>query len=488
FSIRRALMNGATPREAAIRAVRNVGPACALTSLTTALALFAMVVTDSSLIQQFGIGAGMATLLAFLAVITIVPTVTVLVCREVKPEDRDPVSQGDGAAVRTQSRNEMAAVAGSASGIIERIEQRCRSIARWVTGRQRAIVAVTIPFFVLCLALHLSLEPNYALSDEVPTTNSSIKTAKLLEARLSGAQPLHIMVTWPEGETITSPRVRAALEQVHDLQSRQPAVTNVWSVDTLRRWLVENDAYTDEKFLEYIADLPEHLRLRFLNEDARALVVTGRVGTVNASDSVPIMGRIDDELAAVRKAYPDFTFDVSGFVALSSMASSDMISQLKLGLLTAIVIVVVLIGVAFRSFYVALISFIPNLLPIVLAGSFLFMTGSGLAYASVVALTVAFGLAVDDTIHFLSRFDKERRKAPDMTAALAATLEKVGPVLVLTTLVLLSGLAVTVFSALPALQTFGTLVMVTLGAALVADLFALPALMLVVDKLRPKAS
>ncbi|MEM8628000.1 MAG: efflux RND transporter permease subunit, partial [Pseudomonadota bacterium] len=145
FSIRRALMNGATPREAAIRAVRNVGPACALTSLTTALALFAMVVTDSSLIQQFGIGAGMATLLAFLAVITIVPTVTVLVCREVKPEDRDPVSQGNGALDRTQSRNEMAAVAGSASGIIERIEQRCRGIARWVTGRQRAIVAVTIP-------------------------------------------------------------------------------------------------------------------------------------------------------------------------------------------------------------------------------------------------------------------------------------------------------------------------------------------------------
>ena len=160
-----------------------------------------------------------------------------------------------------------------------------------------------------------------------------------------------------------------------------------------------------------------------------------------------------------------------------------MIRQLNRGLMFAIIVVIAMIGIAFRSFKIMLLSIMPNLFPIVAAGSLLFLTGGGLEYASVIALTVAFGIAVDDTIHFLNRLRIETSQAKDLQDGVAETISRIGPVLVLTTLVLIAGLSATVISDLPSMRLFGMLFMATLGAALVGDLLFLPAIILAARKL-----
>jgi predicted RND superfamily exporter protein len=130
------------------------------------------------------------------------------------------------------------------------------------------------------------------------------------------------------------------------------------------------------------------------------------------------------------------------------------------------------IGLVFRSPLVMFISILPGLFPIVLAGSLLWFMGEGLQFASVIALTVSFGLGLSATIHFLNRLQIEDIDPNPAIGVERATI-LVGPPLILTSAVLACGLAMTVLSSLPSLRLFGWLSAFAMVAALIADLFML---------------
>ena len=122
-----------------------------------------------------------------------------------------------------------------------------------------------------------------------------------------------------------------------------------------------------------------------------------------------------------------------------------------------------------------MVAILPGLFPIVIAGGVLAALGEGLQFASIVALTVAFGLALSATIHYLNRLRLEHKPNEDPAIGVRRATVLVGPALILTSLVLAFGLAVTVFSDLPSLRLFGWLSAFTLMAALIGDLLILPA-------------
>ena len=155
-----------------------------------------------------------------------------------------------------------------------------------------------------------------------------------------------------------------------------------------------------------------------------------------------------------------------------------MISRLNRSLLIAIVVIVVLIGLALRSAFSALVSILPNLLPIAVASSALYLAGSGLQMTSVVAFTIGFGIAVDSTIHVLVRYRLARARNPDVAAAMSETITTIGPVLMVSTVVLTFGIGVTLLSTIPVLGLFGQVCGLVLVAALVGDLLFLPAIIL----------
>jgi predicted RND superfamily exporter protein len=150
-----------------------------------------------------------------------------------------------------------------------------------------------------------------------------------------------------------------------------------------------------------------------------------------------------------------------------------MIGKLNRALTIEFIFVAAFIGLAFRSVVVMFVSFLPGIFPVVLSGSILWLTDEGLQFASVVALTVSFGLGLSATIHFLNRLRLE--STPDTSPALAVQRATVlvGPAVILTSVVLACGLVVTVFSNLPSLRLFGWLSAFAMIAALVADLFIL---------------
>jgi predicted RND superfamily exporter protein len=155
-----------------------------------------------------------------------------------------------------------------------------------------------------------------------------------------------------------------------------------------------------------------------------------------------------------------------------------MIDDLNQNLALEVFAVMAIIGLAFRSLTVPLIAFLPNVFPIAASGAFLYLLGVGLDYAGVIALTIAFGLAVDNTIHFVHRFKHERDEGFNTVAAVGVTIRRMVPVMLITTLVIMCGVSVTMFGQMPPTRAFGAVVIITLFSALVAQLFLAPALIL----------
>src|SRR4030081_1299048 len=127
-----------------------------------------------------------------------------------------------------------------------------------------------------------------------------------------------------------------------------------------------------------------------------------------------------------------------------------MIEKLSRGLTIEFALVAIFIGLAFRSLVVMFACILPGIFPVVLSGTVLWLLGEGLQFASVVALTVSFGLGLSATIHFLNRLRLGSPPGIDPPLAVERATVLVGPALILTTVVLACGLVVTVFSHPPA--------------------------------------
>ena len=175
----------------------------------------------------------------------------------------------------------------------------------------------------------------------------------------------------------------------------------------------------------------------------------------------------------MRAEHPGYEIAVTGLSAIAARNSANMIEKLNRGLTVEFVLVAIFIGLAFRSVVVMFSCILPGIFPVVVSGTVLWLLGEGLQFASVVALTVSFGLGLSATIHFLNRLRLESKPGVSAELAVERATVLVGPALILTTVVLACGLVVTVFSDLPSLRLFGWLSAFSMVAALVADLFIL---------------
>jgi uncharacterized protein len=322
--------------------------------------------------------------------------------------------------------------------------------------------------------IYANLQPRYRLADQVPDKRQAVAASNRLDAKLTGANPINVLIQFPKGESLYSPETLQTIADVHATVEKAAGVGNVWSLETLRRWLAEKAGSTDVATLkEYVNLIPEHLVRRFIDEKQDAVVVAGRVPDLDSSQLLPVIDKLDHELDAVRAKHPGYEIAVTGLAAIAARNSANMIEKLNRGLTVEFAIVAMFIGLAFRSWVVMFACILPGIFPVVLSGTLLYALGEGLQFASVVALTVSFGLGLSATIHFLNRLRLESK--PGVTSAVAVERATVlmGPALILTTVVLACGLVVTVFSDLPSLRLFGWLSAFAMVAALTADLFIL---------------
>ena len=453
FAARDRLIAGQDKLTAFRNAVQVVGPACVLTHGTAGISFIALQFSDSDLIRKFGEAGLAATIIALLAVLSLVPVFGVLLVRNERIF-----------AVKFQS----------ADAGVQALRNFCFFIARRMVSRPGAFSLIALLVVGGLATVYANLEPRYRLADQVPDKRQAVAASERLDAKLTGANPVNVLIEFPKGESLYSPQTLQTIADVHATVERTAGVGNVWSLETLRRWLAEKAGTTDVGTLKQYVDLiPKYLVQRFIDADGDAVVVAGRVPDVDSSQILPVVEKLDSELDAVRKAHPGYEIAVTGLAAIAARNSANMIEKLNRGLTIEFALVAMFIGLAFRSWVVMFACILPGIFPVVLAGTVLWALGEGLQFASVVALTVSFGLGLSATIHFLNRLRLESKPGVGSAVAVERATVLVGPALILTTVVLACGLVVTVFSDLPSLRLFGWLSAFAMVAALIADLFIL---------------
>jgi len=169
---------------------------------------------------------------------------------------------------------------------------------------------------------------------------------------------------------------------------------------------------------------------------------------------------------------------IIGLPVIMRHEAVSLIDQLSRGLVIAAVGATLLVGIAFRSLRLVPILMIPNILPLMVTGASLHLWAQGqLSPTAVLALTIAFGIAIDDTVHFLNRYSGAKAAGQTSPRAVVTATTSAGQAIVLTTLLLTLGLSVTLLSDFTPIRLFGGMMIVTLWAAVLIDLLVLPALL-----------
>src|SRR6478736_4637973 len=383
FAARDRLIAGQDKFTAFKNAVLVVGPACVLTHGTAGISFIALQFSSSDAIRTFGAAGLMATMVALLAVLSLVPLLGVLLIR------------------KTTSF----AVGGRGADIgVESLRSFCRWVALRMVSHPGLYSLIGLLVVVGLSVIYINLEPRYRLADQVPDKRQAVEASSRLDAKLTGANPIDVLIEFPKGAGLYDDQTLAVIHEVHAIVETQAGVGNVWSVDSLRRWLAEKAGKADLATLkQYVDILPEHLTRRFISAEKDAVVVSGRIPDIDSSQLLPVINKLDHALDEVRKAHPGYEIAVTGLSAIAARNSADMIGKLNRALTVEIVFVAAFIGIAFRSLVVMLVSILPGIFPVVMAGAVLWAMGEGLQFASVVALTVSFGLGLSATIHFLNR-------------------------------------------------------------------------------------
>jgi uncharacterized protein len=454
FLARDRLIAGHNKYQAFREAILIAGPACVLTHATAGLSFFSLLFANSELIRSFGEAGIIATVVALAAVLTLVPLLGVLLVRK---------------------ESEFSATIKGADRAVDMLRAFCGWIAHRMVTRPGLYTLIAV-FVITALGVfyYANLQPRYRLADLVPDKEQAVQASGRLDAKLTGANPLDILIEFPPGASLYDQATLDTLAQVHAILEKQAGVGNVWSIETLRRWLAEKAGKSDVATLkEYVDFLPTYLTRRFLSEAQDAVLVSGRIPDKDASQLLPVVESLDKLLAPVRAAHPGYRIAVTGLSAIAARNSAGMINKLNAGLTVEIVFVAAFVGLCFRSFVVGLAVILPGIFPVLLSGDTLFALGDGLQFASIVALTVSFGLALSATIHFLNRLRLEERPGEDAGGAVERATILVGPALILTSVVLACGLIATVLSDLPALRLFGWLSAFAMISALVADMLIL---------------
>jgi predicted RND superfamily exporter protein len=409
----------------------ETGPACFLTSLTTAVSCLGVGAAGSATLNAFAVGGFFGLILQFSAALLCFPLLLVALERETH-EARLP----DGAA--------FALVARGATGLL---------------GFGRTVLLLSIAAFLALAYAHSRLPVGFQLSEHLRSDGDLAKLQERISAKGLGSAYVYLIVPDTDGVKGLSPADVAVFERIGAalFAERFGAAGGV--------------PFLNAEQLDRLAAEDPALLKRFVAADGlRYLLPIPLDPTLPSEEIERECGKIVERIQAA--GLPG-TFEIVGIPLLSAREVPAMIKDLQLGFLVALLLVVLILVYATGSLRLGLLSLVPNLIPILGVEAVLYLSSEPLTMTAAVALTIAFGIAVDNSIHLLSRY--QQGSPADPSSRLRQAVGEIAAPVAATTILLVVGLSVTQVSTLPAVATFGQLVSAALVLAMASSLFLLPA-------------
>jgi len=456
---REELDAGHPPAEAMGHTLQAMALPCFLTTFTTGAGFASLWIADTSVIRTFGTHCSVAMVVTFFGMLTILPTLLAWI----------------------PARKVLHPGASGAGGLAA-----LGQLDRFVARRPVAVLMACLAMAVFAGTVGSGVQSNSRLLEMYQEGSPTWNAIKRSEARLSGVIPMFFVLETEVDDAFQDPDRLQRLDTLEQMLASEPHV--LWTASMASHMRALHDILSDgstalpdsrEAIAQELligelagATVPSGL----LTEDGQTARLMALTADAGGREFLPLQVRLNTR---ARELFPDTSTPplLTGDGMLAAAGIDRLITDLMSSLGLMFIVILATLSLLLRDVKLALVACIPNAIPLLFTLATLGLMGTDLQATNVVSFTVAVGLAVDDTIHFIVRFQDERSRQPTIPAAITATIRGAGHPIVLTSLLLVAGFGVLTLSELTSTRHFGILSSVTMVAALVGDLLLLPALL-----------
>ena len=447
-------------REALTQSLQKIGTAIFLTSITTAIGFGALSMVNIEIVKEFGIFTAMGVFFAFIITVLFIPSTLMLLGKTPKTK------------LEAYSR-----------GYRVKIVKKLITIVR---GHPKKIIFTGITITIIGFFGALQINPHSKLLDDLRPGNTLLEDMRLAEDRMGSVLPVEIIITVDENENFQDIQDVAVISFTDELASYISKIPEIGKVVSVSDYLKAiNQAMNDGDKSFYQVPLSREIISQYMllydsefnsliNSDLTKLRIASQIKDIDSRRSAEIEKELNTYIASV---IPEgITAEVTGTAFLALRTNNYLVKNLLGSFLVALIIITFLMIVLFRSVKMAFISILPNIIPMMVMAAVLGFLQIPLRPATAMTFAVAFGIAVDDTLHYLIRYRMELSKQ-HYRQANDSTMLGTGIAMMSTTAILSAGFLVLILSQFTPTVEFGMLSVITIITALIGDLTFLPALL-----------
>ncbi|AXJ00695.1 hypothetical protein CYPRO_1439 [Cyclonatronum proteinivorum] len=438
-----------------------LGSATFLTSVTTAIGFATLLTSNVVPMRTFGLYTAIGVMVAYVITIFLLPNLM--------PYFKDTSPGGlPGARVHNAIGNFLQAT------------------FRFSLRYHKAVVIGTLLATVLIATGISQLRVNGFVFDDVGRDSPLIADSYVIGERLSPQFPLEIIIDTGQDDGITDPDLLARVALLEEKLISYDEIERSRSLTTLMKQ-IHRTMQPEEAALNPLPDartlLAQYLLLMEITDaDALDQFTDFTYSQIRVSAQAHDAGswrmnQIRAELLDfISDTFPNESITMTGTTILVADLTDNIVRSLASSIGLAFVFISLIMAWLFRNFKLVIISLLPNIMPLLVIAGVMGYFGIEIKPSTAVIFTIAFGIAVDDSIHFLARFRIESRRGRTLIDAVRVTTEKTGRAIILTSAILLVGFGTLGNSEFDSTMYMGQLVSITIFTAIIADLFFLPAL------------
>ena len=452
------------------RVIAKIGNATLMTNVTTASGFATFIITESTLLKEFGIVASINIIGIFILSLLIIPIVYSFMSM---PKEKH---------LRHLNKKWIDSFVGSMEKIVR--EQRI------------AVYIVSILLLITSIIGIYQIKTSGSPIEDMPKDKAFFKDIRFFEQEFNAIMPIEIVIDTKRPNGVLRPSTLEQMDALSQFIEETPELSKPISIVNLAKYAKQ----------AYYNNLPKYYQLPTSQE--RGFILSAAQGAntnedllKNFTDSRGQVARIStaikdvktdqmeqvelDLLEEIDKLFPKDRYNVllTGKALLFLKGTKYLIKNLIMSLALAIFLIALFMAYLFRSFRMIVISLIPNLLPLLITAGMMGFIGVPIKPSTILVFSIAFGISVDDTIHFLAKYRQELiankwRIKPSVYAALKET----GVSMFYTSIVLFFGFSVFTVSSFGGTIALGGLVSATLLFAMLSNLILLPSLLLSLEK------
>jgi len=432
---------------------------CFLTSLTTAVGLLSLTVSPIDAVRHFSIGSAVGVMFAFIITINLVPFLLTL-----------------STAYRTEQ------IEKYFTAVLKRIFNFFKNKRKFIL-----VVAILVFFASFWGIKKVRMETNRL--EWFPKNGNFYRSAKIVEKNLFGIDNMEIVIQGPDG-ALKRPEILKRIDSLSSEIETLPPVKKVLSLsnyikkinkalheDKAEFYRIPDDQFliAQELLLFTLFDGGSNELDSFVNSDYSQGRISIKTQAMSSEESI-IFGKTLDNMAKKYLSGAGIQVNLTGTIHLYNINLKRLSEGQIRSFTFAFITIIPILFLAFRSVKFGMLSIMPNLLPITLILGIMGWSGIALNNTTVMVASIALGIAVDDTVHFISRFRKESKvKNCRLDDALKKTTVSVGHAIIFTSIITIFGfLAFSILDFKPT-REFGLLISLAMFFALIGDLVVLPA-------------